>query len=174
MNELIEAFPPIISGNPHTLILGTMPGGKSLQANQYYAHPQNQFWKLMGDIYGAGLSVPYNERLQILKDKGVAVWDVVSACIRKGSMDSEIKKEVPNNFEEFYNNYPSIKLVVFDSLTAEKIYNRRVLSNLTKELKYMRVPSPSPANARMSYAAKLALWSEVLNVQDRITSPVQL
>ena len=67
MDELIQAFPPIIGKNPQTLILGTMPGGKSLAANQYYAHPQNQFWKLMGDIYGAGRDLPYDERLDILK-----------------------------------------------------------------------------------------------------------
>lgn len=162
MIELIKAFPPILPDKPHVLILGTMPGVKSLEANQYYAHPQNQFWKFMGEIYGADLSLPYNKRVQILKERGVAVWDVVLACIRKGSMDSEIQNETPNDFEKFYNQHPSIKLVVFDSLTAEKIYMRRVLPTLTKELEYKRVPSPSPAHARMSYAAKLAVWSEVL------------
>ena len=164
MKNLIKAFPPILGSNPHTLILGTMPGGKSLKANQYYAHPQNQFWKLMGDIYGAGLLLPYDKRVKVLKDKGVAVWDVVQTCTRKGSLDSDIKNEIPNDFEEFFNTHPSIKLVVFDSLTAEKIYNRRVLLTLTKKLRYMRVPSPSPANARMSYAVKLSLWSEVLRL----------
>lgn len=166
MTELLEAFPPILPHKPHTLILGTMPGIKSLQANQYYAHPQNQFWKFMGDIYGAGPSLPYQKRVQVLKKQGVAVWDVVRACTRKGSMDSEIQNEIPNNFEEFYNKHPTIKLVVFDSLTAEKIYNRRVLPTLTRKLKYIRVPSPSPAHARISYATKLAIWSAALKAEE--------
>ncbi len=162
MIELIEAFPPILPDKPHTLILGTMPGGKSLEKNQYHAHPQNQFWRFMGDIYGAGLLLPYEKRVQVLKDHGIAVWDVVRACTRKGSMDADIKNEIPNDFEQFYQNYPSIKLVVFDSLTAENIYMKRVVPTLSKTLKYARVPSPSPAHARLPYAAKLALWLEIL------------
>ena len=162
MEDLLVAFPPILPDKPHTLILGTMPGGKSLEANQYYAHPQNQFWKFMGNIYGASPSLPYEQRLQILKGKGIAVWDVVHACIRKGSMDADIKNEEVNDFEKFYTENPTIKLVVFDSLTAQNIYNRRVLPTLTKKLRYLRVPSPSPAHARMNYQEKLAFWSQAL------------
>jgi TDG/mug DNA glycosylase family protein len=158
----IVAFPPILPEKPHTLILGTMPGLKSLKFQQYYAHPQNQFWKFMGDIYGANPSLPYEERLRILKEHGIAVWDVVQACQRQGSMDADIKNEVVNDFEAFFQRHPTIRRVVFDSLTAEKIYNKRVLPMLTKNLQYARVPSPSPAHARMSYTAKLARWREVL------------
>jgi TDG/mug DNA glycosylase family protein len=164
MIQLIKAFPPILPNKPHTLILGTMPGEKSIEMNQYYAHPQNQFWRLMGDIYGANQSLPYEKRVQKLKDQGIAVWDVVRACTRSGSMDADIKNEVSNDFEEFYSNYPTVKLVVFDSLTAEKLYKKWVLPTLTRRLKYVRVPSPSPANARLGYAAKLALWSEALSL----------
>jgi len=116
----------------------------------------------MGDIYGAGVSLPYEARLQVLKDKGVAVWDVVRACTRAGSMDADIKNEEVNDFESFFNAHPAITLVVFDSLKAETIYKRRVLPNLTRHLSYRRVPSPSPAHARMRYDEKLALWSAAL------------
>ncbi len=167
MTELIEAFPPILPSKPHTLILGTMPGVRSLEANQYYAHPQNQFWKLMGDIYGAGPALPYCARVQILKERGIAVWDVVRACTRNGSMDADIRNEIPNDFAEFYRQHPTIELVVFDSLTAEGIYKRRVLPTLTKQLRYVRVPSPSPANARLPYSAKLTLWSQALGSSSR-------
>jgi TDG/mug DNA glycosylase family protein len=159
---MIIAFPPILPENPHTLILGTMPGGKSLERKQYYAHPQNQFWKFMGDIYGAGPNLPYEERIRILKGQGVAVWDVLYACTRQGSMDANIKNGIVNNFEEFYQQNPNISLVVFDSLTAEKIYKKQVMPTLSKKLEYKRVPSPSPAHARLPYAAKLALWSNAL------------
>ncbi len=116
----------------------------------------------MGDIYGAGLTLPYDERVQILKDAGIAVWDVVHACRRAGSMDADIKDEVPNDFESFYEKNPSIRRVVFDSLTAETIYKRKVLPALTKTLEYVRVPSPSPAHARLRYEEKLILWKKAL------------
>jgi TDG/mug DNA glycosylase family protein len=139
-----------------------MPGKKSLENQQYYAHPRNQFWRLMGDLYGAGLLLSYDERIKILKTKGIAVWDVLRACTRAGSMDAHIKKEVANNFERFFAQHPKIALVVFDSATAEKLYKKHVLKTLTKELIYRLVPSPSPAHARLSYAEKLALWAKVL------------
>lgn len=97
----LYAFPPILGPNPHTLILGTMPGARSLLAGQYYGHPQNQFWRFMGDIFGAGLDKPYDERLEILKAAGIAVWDVFAACDREGSMDADIKNGVINDFDTF-------------------------------------------------------------------------
>jgi TDG/mug DNA glycosylase family protein len=155
---LITAFPPILAGNAHSLILGTMPGGKSLVLNQYYGHPQNQFWQFMGDIFGALPSLPYERRVKILKENGIAVWDVLKSCERVGSMDSAIKNPVVNDFEKFYRDNPSIQRVVFDSATAEKFYNRLVLPVLSKTLTYRRVPSPSPAYASMKYEDKLAVW----------------
>lgn len=162
LTRRLTAFPPILPEKPHTLILGTMPGEKSLAAGQYYAHPQNQFWRFMGDIYGAGPQLPYDARLKVLKDKGIAVWDVVSACMREGSMDADIKNEEVNDFGAFYKAHPSITLVVFDSLTAETIYKRHVLPTLETRLEYKRVPSPSPAHARLKYEVKLALWAGAL------------
>lgn len=159
-SEVINAFPPILPKRAHTLILGSMPGGKSLELNQYYAHPQNQFWCFMGDIFGALPSLPYEERIKILKQQGIAVWDVLKACSRYGSMDANIKDPVVNDFERFYQENPSIKLVVFDSGTAENFYKRLVLPTLSKELNYRRVPSPSPAHARMNYETKRILWME--------------
>lgn len=159
----LNAFPPILPAAPHTLILGTMPGQKSLDANQYYGHPQNQFWKFMGDIFGALPSLPYDQRVQILKDHNIAVWDVLSSCTRIGSMDADIKNAVVNDFEAFYRNNPTIKTVIFDSGTAEKIYIKQVSPTLTHHPIYKRVPSPSSAYASMSYAKKLLLWTDAFN-----------
>ncbi|MGE4312910.1 MAG: DNA-deoxyinosine glycosylase [Pseudobdellovibrionaceae bacterium] len=162
LDKQTRAFPPIIPTVPRILILGTMPGVKSLEKNQYYGHPQNQFWKFMGDIFGAGKDLPYEERVRILKNKGVAVWDVLLSCQRKGSMDADIRNPIVNDFSAFFKSYSSIERVVFDSLTAEKIYTRHVLPDLKKELIYKRVPSPSPAYARMRYEEKLELWRSAL------------
>ncbi len=161
-DKRLTAFPPILKGKPKVLILGTMPGGKSLERQQYYAHPQNQFWRLMGDIYGAKASLPYDERLKILYAAGVAVWDVLHSCERVGSMDADIKNVEVNNFEQFFRKHKSIQRVVFDSATAEHYYRRRALPTLTIDLEYRRVPSPSPAHARMRYEEKLSLWREAL------------
>lgn len=161
-NIQLIAFPPILPQAPHTLILGTMPGAKSLQLNQYYGHPQNQFWKFMGEIYGAHKTLPYEDRVQILKDKGIAVWDVLSSCTRIGSMDADIQNATVNDFETFYKEHPTLQRVIFDSLVAEKLYLKHALPILTRNLNYQRVPSPSPAYAKMGYQEKLILWTEAL------------
>lgn len=160
MENMITAFPPILPERAHTLILGTMPGEKSLAIQQYYGHPQNQFWHFMGDIFGAEPSLPYGTRVDILKQCGVAVWDVLKSCHRSGSMDADIKNPIVNDFEDFYQKNPTIKLVVFDSLTAEKFYWRFVSPTLSKDLIYRRVPSPSPAYAQLNYETKRVLWAE--------------
>lgn len=167
-SDRLCAFPPIIGQKPGILILGTMPGVRSLQEQQYYAHPQNQFWRIMGDIYGAGPDLPYEERLEILKNKGVAVWDVLQSCIREGSMDSDIRHATPNDFKAFFREYPAIRLVVFDSAKAEEIFQKT--QGDFPLIRFCRVPSPSPAHARLRYAEKLTLWREALTLSK--ASPV--
>lgn len=161
-SSLSFSFPPIAQGEPHTLILGTMPGQKSLEAAQYYAHPQNQFWRYIEQIYGIDRSLPYKERTLALTRCGVAVWDVVHSCRRDGSLDSAIMEETENDFAAFFEKFPTIRRVVFDSLTAEKLYNRHVLPKIKLPLRYARVPSPSPAYAKLRFEQKLAQWRDVL------------
>jgi double-stranded uracil-DNA glycosylase len=161
----IESFPPIAARDARILILGTMPGIKSLKAGQYYAHPQNQFWRLMGDLVGAGRDLPYTERLKILKNKKIAVWDVFRCCIRSGSLDSKITDEVVNDFSKFFEKHPHIAHVFFDSGKAEHAYNKIVLPQVTHlSLKYIRIPSPSPAHASIKYEQKLKAWRQILKV----------
>jgi TDG/mug DNA glycosylase family protein len=171
MKDLIAAFPPILEGSPEIMILGTMPGGKSLELGQYYSHPQNQFWRLMGDIYGAARELPYAERIKTLTDNRVAVWDVLKTCVRAGSMDANIKNPIANNFNIFFSGYPSIKVVVFDSGTAANFYKRLVAPTATFRMEYRRVPSPSPAHARLRYEEKLTLWKRALTTPPGEFSP---
>ena len=154
-----HAFPPVIGENPRLLLLGSMPGQKSLQDQQYYAHPRNQFWPIMGEIFGAGPDIPYAQRLEILKRHHIALWDVIAHCIRPGSLDSSIKDAVTNNFCHLFQDYPSIRYVFFNSGTAEKIYNQTVLPKLAdNSITYLRLPSPSPAYAGMRFEEKLRQW----------------
>lgn len=158
---MLKAFPPIIGEDPHTLILGTMPGIKSLEAGEYYAHPQNRFWQLMGDIIGFDTTTPYHERVRYIKNEGIAIWDVLQECTREGSLDSAIKNARPNDFEQFLSDHPTINKIIFDSGTAEKFFKKYYKHLiLNPRWKFDRVPSPSPAHASRTYEEKLSLWKQ--------------
>jgi hypoxanthine-DNA glycosylase len=140
-----------------------MPGAASLAAGQYYAHPRNLFWPIMGSLFGAGPDLPYAARVRRLKACGVAVWDVLASCIRPGSLDSDIDEGsiAVNDFAGFFAAHPCIEAVFFNGAKAEATYRRRVLANLPgpgSALKAHRLPSTSPAHAALAFDAKLAAW----------------
>ena len=118
--SLVQSFPPIGCERSKLIILGSMPGELSLKAGQYYAHPQNAFWDIMGELFGAGRSLPYQERVAILQSVGVALWDALQACTRPGSLDASITEEVANNFPALFAEYPNISHVFFNGGTAER------------------------------------------------------
>lgn len=142
-----------------------MPGKASLLAQQYYAHPRNAFWRLMGDLVGAGPTLPYADRLQKLATAGIALWDVIAACERPGSLDADIVRESvqSNDFADFFAVHRSIRQVFFNGAAAEANFRRHVLAGLPGwVLPTRRLPSTSPAHAALSYEAKLAAWSAVV------------
>ncbi|HSH73314.1 MAG TPA: DNA-deoxyinosine glycosylase [Methylophilaceae bacterium] len=163
----IYGFPPIANPSASKLILGSMPGIASLQADQYYAHPQNAFWKIMGELTGAMPALVYAQRLQILQSAGIALWDVVGSCVRPSSLDAHIDKLsiVTNDFSSFFAQHPNIRQVFFNGAKAEQCFKKYVQNSLSiTTLKLQRLPSTSPANAGMSYANKLAAWREALQI----------
>jgi hypoxanthine-DNA glycosylase len=148
------------------LILGSMPGKESLKQQEYYVHPQNSFWFIMGKLFNVGRDLPYPERLKKLSDHGVALWDVAGQCIRDGSLDSSIIHDsvVPNDFEKLFKSCPNIKHVFFNGAKSEELYNKRVLKNLPEKfgyLQYQRLPSTSPAHASMTKEEKLGVWRAI-------------
>lgn len=166
-NGTIKSFPPIANRDAEILILGSMPGVQSLAAQQYYAHRQNAFWKILGDIAGFDPQAPYNERAEKILASKIALWDVLQSCERIGSLDSAIEAEVVNDFESFYAQHPNIRLVCFNGAAAERYYRIRVLPLLMLQKKYhsfdyVRLPSTSPAHASLRYPEKLAVWKSVL------------
>ena len=163
---IIQGFDPISDPDARILILGSMPGIASLEANQYYGHPRNAFWRIMGDVFGAGLELPYAERTAILKDQGVAVWDVLKLCHREGSLDSNIKDEVPNDFAGFFVQHPRIERVVLNGGKAAKSFEKYVRP-LVPSLTVTTAPSTSPAFAAMRYEAKLDLWRTAIISADQ-------
>jgi hypoxanthine-DNA glycosylase len=161
----VQSFPPVVSAASRVLILGTMPGIVSLKAKEYYAHPRNAFWRIMGDLFGAGPSLPYDERMAVILSAGVALWDSVEACVRPGSMDKSITGEVANDFTAFFATYPDISHVFFNGSKSEAVFRRDVLPTLAGDRRiYTRLPSTSPAHAGMTLEAKMQAWSVVRKV----------
>lgn len=162
---LIYSFPPVATPSAHTLILGSMPGEASLRAGQYYAHPRNLFWPILGELTGAHPALPYVERLRCLETAGIALWDVLQCCEREGSLDTRIDTStiVPNDFPGFLAAHPQITRVFFNGAMAEASFRRHLLKSLApRQLEYQRLPSTSPANAAFSFARRLEAWRSVL------------
>jgi hypoxanthine-DNA glycosylase len=153
-----KAFAPFVNKNSKILILGTMPGEKSLELQEYYGNRGNQFWKLLYTMLDLPLSHNYKEKVQFLIDYGIAVWDVLEYCEREGSLDSRIKNEKANNFDAFYLDNPQIKYVFFSSKNAAAYYDKYI--GRSEGINYEVLPSPSGANASKSFAEKLEVWKE--------------
>jgi hypoxanthine-DNA glycosylase len=161
-----RCFPPIATRESRTLILGSLPGQRSLQMQQYYAHPYNAFWKLVGAIFGFDGTLPYPRRVRALRRNRVALWDVLEAAERPGSLDSSIvhASALANDFAGFFRAHPRIRRVFFNGRKAEDMYRRFVLPRLGEEFSYLRyqgLPSTSPAHAGMTFAKKLDRWRRI-------------
>ncbi len=159
----IHGFPPIAGPMSRVLILGSMPGMASLAAGEYYAHPRNVFWPVMGSVLGFDPSAPYGTRVQTLVRQGVAVWDVLKCCVRRGSLDSSIQPAsmVANNFRQFFLRCPQLRHLCFNGSTAETLFQKLVapkLGTLLSEVNRVRLPSTSPAHATLSVARKSEVW----------------
>jgi hypoxanthine-DNA glycosylase len=163
---IIHSFLPVEDQDAEKLILGSMPGKASLAAGQYYAHPRNLFWPIMGELTGAHPGLPYQERLRILKVNRIALWDVLASCFRKSSLDARIEKssEIINDFESFFLNHPRIAHVFFNGRKAEQSFLKKVAPLLkSRTLNYHLLPSTSPAYAAISYKNKLEIWRDLVD-----------
>lgn len=155
----IFSFPPIVNESSSILILGTMPGKKSLELQQYYGHGGNQFWKIMYKLLERPFSTDYKKRIELLQDHNIALWDVLQACERESSADSDIIEEVPNDFEIFFNIHPNIKAVFFNGKNAKEYFDQYVL-NVPKNSTVL--PSTSPANTWKTFDEKVEEWKQIL------------
>ncbi|MCK8517217.1 DNA-deoxyinosine glycosylase [Methylonatrum kenyense] len=150
---------------PRVLVLGSMPGVRSLSAGEYYAHPRNAFWLIMGALLGFEPELPYRNRLTALKAAGIGLWDVLHCCVRPGSADSAIQSgsRVANDFPALFRRYPGIELVCFNGAEAERSFRRSVQPLLIRpRFNTHRLPSTSPAYAALSVQGKQAAWAKVI------------
>ena len=164
----MRGFAPVAGADARVLILGTMPGKRSLECRQYYAKRGNLFWPIMAEILGFSCDLSYTNREKQLKNNRIALWDVCETACRSGSLDSTIRLAdvVPNEFSAFFSTHKNIELICFNGSKAARIYQRRVLPELPAEFRSIRtekLPSTSPALARMNRKEKTFLWRSVLD-----------
>ncbi|WP_353662950.1 DNA-deoxyinosine glycosylase [Hydrogenimonas sp. SS33] len=153
-------FDPIIDEDSKILILGSFPSLKSFEKAFYYAHPRNQFWPLLSDIFQKPASTK-EERIALLKSAGIALWDVIAACERRNSADSNLKACEPNDIPALLQAYPNIGAIGFTGKKAESLFKRHFGKKV--DLPTFLLPSPSPAYAALSYEEKLKRWRDILS-----------
>lgn len=155
---LLAGLAPVLDRDTRILILGSFPGEASLAAKQYYAHPRNQFWRLLSFVLELDLaSLPYEERLAAVLKRHIGLWDVIDACERKGSLDTAIRHAQPNDFAMLKQRCPSLFRICFNGKTSGKFepqFRQAGFQTLV-------LPSSSPANAQLSFEQKLVVWRRI-------------
>ncbi len=160
MQKRISSFPPIIDHTSKILILGSIPGVKSLEKQQYYAHPQNAFWKIIFTLFNENFTEDYSQKLHILKKHHIALWDVIDSCERKGSLDSEIINEEANQIAELLEKYPGIKAIFCNGGKSYKNLQKILGKNF--RIPVYLLPSTSPLHT-VSFEKKLEEWKKIKN-----------
>ncbi len=157
---ILSGFPPVIDEASHTLILGSFPGQASLDAQQYYAFRHNQFWRLLSVVLQLDLvTCEYPQKLELLLEHGIGLWDIFRQCVRQGSLDAAIRDGQLNDFAALRRDYPQLRRVCFNGKTAAKIQNWFQAQGYQT----LVLPSSSPANAMRSFAEKSHEWQQILN-----------
>ena len=155
MADRISSFAPIISTTSRILILGSVPGVKSLEMQQYYAHPQNQFWKIVFELLGEDFSKDYETRIETIRKNNIALWDVIDTCEREGSLDTKIRNEEHNDITKMLNNHPSINVIFCNGQKSFK--NLKKILGKESEIPVFVLPSTSPLHT-ISFDKKLKEW----------------
>ena len=151
----LQGLPPVLSRGTRLLVLGSFPGVASLQAKQYYGHPRNHFWPLLGAIWGIDLvALPYRQRLAQIRRRGLGLWDVYASCRREGSLDQAIEDAEFNDLASLRRRAPALRLVVHNG--GESARAMRHVAALGYPV--LRMPSTSPANASWSFERKREAW----------------
>ncbi|MFN1215674.1 DNA-deoxyinosine glycosylase [Chryseobacterium kwangjuense] len=158
MQNRISWFPPVIDSQSEILILGSIPGVKSLEKQQYYGHPQNKFWTIIFHLLNEDFTDDYARRLNVLKENHIAVWDVIDSCERKGSLDSEIKNEEANRIAELLDEHRNIKAIFCNGGKSYK--NLQKLLGKNYRLPIFQLPSTSPLHT-VSFETKLEEWKKI-------------
>ena len=164
-------FAPVTGPGISALVLGSLPSRRSIAIGQYYGHPRNAFWRIMGELIDAGPDRRYEERVARLTAAGVGLWDVLASSVRPGSMDSAIDaaSAEANDFDGFVHQHPDVSRIFFNGRKAAELFDRMgCLANYPAAIEYTTLPSTSPAFAAMPFEEKLARWSVVIPSRDAV------
>ena len=154
-----KSFLPIIDKETKILILGSLPGKKSLELREYYGHPRNRLWEILAHLTNNEIPQNYERKKEFLFKYNIGLWDVAHSAYREGSLDSNIKKENPNDIKDLLESYETIKVIGFNGKKSEKMFYKYFSENL--EIKYVALPSTSPANMAISFEDICARWSQL-------------
>lgn len=156
---LLAGFAPVVNTKTRVLILGSFPGTASLDAQQYYAHPRNQFWRLLSAVVEENLTpLEYDTKLAAMLQHNIGLWDVIAVCEREGSLDSAIRQARSNDFTQLKKRCPELRLVAFNGKTSARYQGLFAAAGFQT----LVLPSSSPAYAAMNFAQKLALWRGIV------------
>lgn len=156
-------FPPVARPDARLLVLGSLPGVRSIQEGEYYAHPRNSFWRIMAELTGA--CGKYEQRCKMLQENRIALWDVLASSVRPGSLDSAIDMTTAksNDFKSFLARHAAIERICFNGQKAAKVFASQVALDASRiDLELITLPSTSPAYAAMPYAEKLEHWRKAI------------
>ena len=154
----LSGLAPVIGEDARVLILGSFPSRQSLATGQYYANPKNHFWKIMEYLAGIDPALPYKDRITLLISHRIALWDAVSSCRREGSADSRITRQELNPVAELLSSHPGIRLIACNGSTSARFVQAFALP-VPITIPIVRLPSTSPAHARLSFEGKIREWS---------------
>jgi len=154
------SFAPISNADTVILILGTLPGDKSIELGEYYEHARNRFWKIISTITQNDLPLTYLDKKQLLLKSKIAIWDVAHKANRKGSLDTDIKDEEPNDLDNFILQHKNLKIIGFNGKESQALFDKYF--DRKNGIKYILLPSTSPANARINFESICQVWHQSL------------
>lgn len=160
LTDLKTSFDPISNSETCVLILGTMPGDKSLELNEYYAHSRNKFWKIISTITNNDLPLTYADKKTLLIKTEIGIWDVAHKANRKGSLDNAIQEEEPNDLKSFISKHKNLKAIGFNGTKAEYLFDKYFTRQMG--IKYISLPSTSPANTGIDFDSICKVWRQIL------------
>lgn len=159
MTDIKTSFAPLADSDTQILILGSLPGDRSLELGEYYGHPQNRFWKIIATVTRSDVPTSYPDKKAMLLLSKIGLWDVAHSASRKGSLDSAIRGEEPNDIAGFIATHSELKTVVFNGRLPEKLYDRYF--ERLPGISYLSMPSTSPANAAMTLERLCEEWRQI-------------
>ncbi|WP_100011329.1 DNA-deoxyinosine glycosylase [Lentibacillus sediminis] len=168
MSDKIYSFPPVLPERPRVLILGSMPGGVSLEKQQYYGNPRNHFWKILFNLFHSEKIEGYEGRLEFLKQKGIALWDSIGSCYREGSLDANIQAEEPNDIAGLLSQHPTIRLIACNGTKSYQTFRKNFPEIIRGETEVLKMPSTSPIPGKYTktFDGKVEEWKRILAYLD--------